>query len=146
RSGAGLLLTKDRYLPRADARPGAPAMDLFGALAGSPTRAMVAGDSRANENIALTAIQTLFAREHDRIVGLLPRALSNETRFQIARRVVGAEEQYVTYGQFLKAFGVKLPAYRGYRPSVDAAITNEFATVGYRGHSMVHGDFAVSAP
>ena len=107
---------------------------------------MVAGDVRANENIALTAIQTLMAREHNRIVGLLPRALSDETRFQIARRVVGAEEQYVTYGQFLHAFGVHLAPYRGYRPGVDAAVTNEFATVGYRGHSMVHGNFDISAP
>jgi peroxidase len=87
-----------------------------------------------------------MAREHNRIVGLLPRALSDETGFQIARRVVGAEEQYVTYGQFLHAFGVKLAPYRGYRAAVDASITNEFATVGYRGHSMVHGNFDISAP
>src|SRR5262249_42556478 len=66
--------------------------------------------------------------------------------FQGAGRVVAAEEQYVTYGQFLHAFGVKLAPYRGYRPDVDAAITNEFATVGYRGHSMVHGNFELSAP
>jgi hypothetical protein len=146
RDGARLLLTRDGYLPRTSAKPAAPPMDLFGALAGTPDRAMVAGDARANENVALTAVQTLMAREHNRIVGLLPRALSDETRFQIARRVVNAEEQYVTYGQFLRAFGVKLAPYRGYRPLVDAAVTNEFATVGYRGHSMVHGNFDFSAP
>ena len=146
RDGARLLLTHDGLLPRASARAMPPAMDLFGALAATPSRAMVAGDVRANENIALTAIQTLMAREHNRIVGLLPRALSDQTRFQIARRVVIAEEQYVTYGQFLKAFGVRLAPYRGYRPNVDAAVTNEFATVGYRAHSMVHGNFEVSAP
>ena len=146
RDGARLLLTRDGYLPRASARSGAPPMDLFGPLAATPENAMVAGDTRANENIALIAIQTLMAREHNRIVGLLPRALSDETRFQIARRVVGAEEQYVTYGQFLRAFGVTLAPYRGYRPAVDGAITNEFATVGYRGHSMVHGNFELSAP
>jgi len=145
RDGARLLLP-DRYLPRASARPSAPSMDLFGPLAATPARAMVAGDVRANENIALTAIQTLMAREHNRIVGLLPRALSDETRFEVARRVVGAEEQYVTYGQFLHAFGVQLAPYRGYRPTVDAAVTDEFATVGYRGHSMVHGNFDISAP
>ena len=146
RDGARLLLTPDGYLPPAGARTSAPPMDLFGALAATPGKAMVAGDVRANENVALGAIQTLMAREHNRIVGLLPRALSDETRFQIARRVVGAEEQYVTYGQFLHAFGVKLAPYRGYRPAVDASITNEFATVGYRGHSMVHGNFDISAP
>ena len=35
---------------------------------GTPDKAMVAGDVRANENIALTATHTLFAREHNRIV------------------------------------------------------------------------------
>jgi hypothetical protein len=142
RSGANLKLAAGGYLPRAGA--GGPPMDLFGGM--TPPQAMVAGDVRANENIALTAIQTLFAREHNRIVGLLPRALSDDTRFQIARRVVGAEEQFITYGQFLNAMGVKLAPYGGYRPSVDASVTNEFATVGYRGHSMVHGDFELSAP
>jgi len=85
-------------------------------------------------------VQTLFAREHNRIVGLLPETLSEEERFQIARRVVIAEEQYITYTQFLPAMGVRLPAYRGYDPRVNAAITNEFATVGYRAHSQIHGE------
>jgi hypothetical protein len=105
-NGATLMLTPDGYLPRADARGNAataPPMDLMGALMGTPSRAVVAGDVRANENIALTAVHTLFAREHNRIVGLLPSSLSNEQKFQIARRVVGAEEQYITYNEFLPA-------------------------------------------
>ena len=56
----------------------APPMDLMGALSGTPTRAVVAGDVRANENIALTSIHTLFAREHNRIVGSLPASLAPE--------------------------------------------------------------------
>jgi Animal haem peroxidase len=87
------LLRPGGYLPRATARGdarSAPAMELTGALRGRPERAVVAGDIRANENIALTAVHTLFAREHNRIVALLPRTLSAEQRFQIARRVVGA--------------------------------------------------------
>jgi len=115
-------------------------MALDGHLLGQPSHAMVAGDQRANENIALTAVQTLFAREHNRIVGLLPQTLSEEERFQIARRVVIAEEQYITYTQFLPALGVRLSPYRGYDPRTDAAITNEFATVGYRAHSQIHGE------
>jgi len=141
-NGAKLLLP-DGYLPRSDARGDsstAPTMALDGRLLGQPSHAMVAGDVRANENIALTAVQTLFAREHNRIVALLPETLSEEERFQIARRVVIAEEQYITYTQFLPAMGVRLPAYQGYNPRVNATITNEFATVGYRAHSQIHGD------
>ena len=141
-NGAALILPGG-YLPRANARgdvSSSPPMDLSGALTGRPARAFVAGDARANENVALTAVHTLFAREHNRIVALLPRRLSAELRFQIARRVVGAEEQYVTYTEFLPAMGVRLPPYGGYDPNVDATLTNEFATVGFRAHSMVHGE------
>jgi hypothetical protein len=93
---------------------------------------MVAGDVRANENIALTATHTLFAREHNRIVAALPPELDAETKFEIARRIVGAEQQYVTYNEFLPALGVTLSPYRGYDPNVDPSLSNEFAVVGSR--------------
>jgi hypothetical protein len=139
------LLLDNNFLPRRDARgdpAAAPVMDIDGRLLANPNRAMVAGDQRANENIALTATHTLFAREHNRIVGLLPGTLSNEEKFQIARRVVIAEQQYVTYNEFLPAMGVTLPFYTGYKSTVDASLSNEFATVGYRAHSQIHGDAA----
>jgi hypothetical protein len=148
RDGASLLLTRDGYLPRAGARGSAataPAMDLMGPLMGQPANAVVAGDVRANENIALTAIHTLFAREHNRIVAALPRALPPNTRFEIARRVVGAEIQYITYTQFLPALGIRLDPYAGYDSGVDPTLSNEFAVVGYRAHSMIHGEFDVTA-
>ncbi|TMM07296.1 MAG: peroxidase [Actinobacteria bacterium] len=144
---ADLLLTRDGYLPRAGARGNvaeAPKMDLFGGQVGRPAEAVVAGDVRANENIALTAIHTLFAREHNRIVAALPRSLPAETKFQIARRVVGAEIQYITYKQFLPALGVRLDPYRSYDPTVNPGLSNEFAVVGYRAHSMIHGEFDVT--
>jgi hypothetical protein len=143
------LLLPGRYLPTASARGDAgtaPAMETEGALAGDPQNAVVAGDVRANENVALTAVTTLFAREHNRIVGQLPATLTNEQRFQIARRVVGAEEQYITYTEFLPAAGVGLSPYGGYDPSVDPELSDEFATVGYRSHSMVNGELHVHAP
>ncbi len=146
---ARLLLTPDGYLPRADVRGNAataPPMDLMGPLAGRPAAAIVAGDVRANENIALTALHTLFAREHNRIVAALPRSLSDEAKFQLARRVVGAELQYVTYHEFLPALGVQLHRYRGYSSSRNAGISNEFAVVGYRAHSMIHGEFEAEVP
>jgi hypothetical protein len=148
RAGNGTLLLPDGYLPRANARgdvAAAPSMDLMGALMGRPAAAVVAGDVRANENIALTAIHTLFAREHNRIVAALPRTFSDSARFDIARRVVAAEIQYITYNEFLRAFGVTLAPYRGYDPNVNPGLSNEFAVVGYRAHSMIHGEFEVAA-
>ncbi|GGM59623.1 peroxidase family protein [Dactylosporangium sucinum] len=142
------LLLPGGYLPRRDSRGdagAAPAMSVDGMLRGRPGTAFVAGDVRANENIGLTAVQTLFAREHNRIVDQLPAGLTAEQKFQIARRLVIAEQQYITYEQFLPAMGVRLPQYRGYRPDVDATLSNEFATVGYRAHSMIHGEIEMSS-
>jgi peroxidase len=142
------LLTDDGYLPTGASRPGAntPSMELVGRLMADPDAAIVAGDLRANENVALTATQTLFVREHNRIVAALPRDLSEEVKFAIARRVVGAEQQWITYNEFLPAMGVDLPPYEGYDPTVDPSITNEFATVGFRAHSQVHGELETTIP
>ncbi|HSK96344.1 MAG TPA: peroxidase family protein [Euzebyales bacterium] len=141
-NAATMLVTDEGYLPTAAARSDveAPSMELSGRLANSPPDAVIAGDRRANENIALTATQTLFVREHNRIVAALPDDLGEQRKFDIARRVVGAEIQYITYNEFLPAIGVELPAYRGYDPDVDPSLSNEFATVGYRAHSMIHGE------
>jgi hypothetical protein len=147
-SGAKLMLPGG-YLPEADARGNwrtAPYMQAQGLIQSTPQHAVVAGDIRADDNAELTAAQTLFAREHNRIVGLLPRSLPSTERFQIARRVVAAEQQYITYTQFLPAMGVRLPRYRGYRSNVDTELYDEFSTVGYRAHSMVNGEVHIVVP
>ena len=144
-NGAKLLLDNG-FLPRGGdpRRVGVPTpeMALMGRLEapGGAAKAFVAGDKRANENIALSSTHTLFAREHNRIVSALPNFIPDELKFQIARRVVGAEQQYITYNEFLPALGVNLPAYSGYKDKVNASLGNEFATVGYRAHSMIHGE------
>jgi Animal haem peroxidase/Cellulose binding domain len=141
------LLLPEGYLPRAFDRGDpatAPEMEIGGRLTVDPTQAAVAGDIRANENIALTATHTLFAREHNRIVSLLPDSLSEEEKFQIARRVVIAEQQFITYNEFLPAMGVTLPAYAGYKPTINTDLSNEFATVGYRAHSFIHGELELA--
>ena len=149
-NNSALLLTAEGdYLPRAVERgdaSSAPNMELTGrlmALEDVAERQIVAGDIRANENISLTAVHTLFMREHNRIVKALPDTLSEEQKFQIARRVVGAEQQYITYTEFLPAFGLELTPYQGYNPDVDPSVSNEFATVGYRAHSMIHGEVEI---
>ncbi len=145
-NNAATLMLPGGYLPTRDQRGNpatAPDVAIDGRLRANPNKAMVAGDVRANENIGLTATHTLFAREHNRIVRMLPNTLTAEQKFQIARRVVIAEQQYVTYHEFLPAMGVRLPAYTGYKSNVDATLSNEFATVGYRAHSQIHGEIEV---
>ncbi|WP_370942840.1 peroxidase family protein [Amycolatopsis sp. cg5] len=143
-NGARLLLPGG-MLPRRDERgdpKSAPVMDDQVGLGG---RAAVAGDTRANENLGLQGAHTLFAREHNRIVDRLPAWLSEEKKFQIARRVVIATQQYITYEEFLPSLGVRLAPYRGYNPQVNPTISNEFATAGYRAHTMLHGDLRFRA-
>jgi hypothetical protein len=145
-SGARLLMREGGYLPRRNARGNpdtAPNM-VIGAMP-DPGLAAVAGDQRANENPMILATQTLFAREHNRIVDRLPAGLCAEDKFQIARAVVIAEQQYITYNEFLPAMGVTLPRYTGYRPQTNATVTNEFATVGFRAHSMINNELKVTA-
>jgi hypothetical protein len=146
-NNSGGLLLPDGYLPRGGDRPGVaiPEVELNGRLTGNPAQATIAGDIRSNENIGLTATHTLFAREHNRIVGQLPSSLTEQQKFEIARRVVIAEQQFITYNEWLPSLGVTMPAYRGYNPNVNTDLSNEFATVGYRAHSMIHGEFELEA-
>ena len=86
-------------------------------------------------------MHTLFVREHNRLVLELRKLkLPEETRYQVARAIVGAELQAITYREFLPLLLGKntLARYRGYDPSVNAGIANIFSTGAYRfGHTMV---------
>jgi len=104
----------------------------------------LAGDIRSNEQIALTAMHTLFVREHNRQCDLIDAAspgLSGEEIYQRARAIVGAQIQVITYKEWLPVmFGQPDPLgiYAGYDPLVNAAVSNVFATAAYRmGHSML---------
>jgi hypothetical protein len=106
----------------------------------------LAGDVRANENVELTALQTLFVREHNYQAGQLAAAhpgWSDEQLYQAARAIVIGEIQSITYNEFLPALlgNNALSAYHGYNASVNPGITNEFSTAAYRfGHSAVGND------
>ncbi len=122
-------------------------MGLDNATAGGPASAyFVAGDVRANENIELTAMQTLFVREHNRLADKFAAAnpsLTDEQLYQQARKVVVAELQAITYNEFLPAIlgSAGLKPYQGYNPQVNPTIANEFATAAFRfGHSMLGDD------
>ena len=109
-----------------------------------PTSSLfAAGDVRANENIELTAIQTLFVRNHNRLaqqLHVLHPAWNDEQLYQEARKLNIATEELITYNEFLPAIlgPNALPAYTGYKNNVNASIATEFSTVGFRfGHSLL---------
>ena len=106
----------------------------------------VAGDVRAAENPDLTALQTLFVREHNYQVDLLHSehpTWTGEQLYQQAKAIVTAEIEHITYSEFLPhLLGPHgLSDYHGYNPHVDPTITEEFAGAAYRfGHSIVSAE------
>jgi hypothetical protein len=105
----------------------------------------VTGDVRGNENVELTALQTLFVRNHNLIASELQAehpTWSDEQLYQEARKINIAEYQSITYNAYLPALLGQnaMPAYRGYNPSTDPSIATEFSTVAFRfGHSLLSG-------
>ena len=110
---------------------------------GSSDTLFLAGDVRANEQVGLTAMHTLFVREHNRLSrGIAERHpdWSGDQIYEAARRVVGAQMQVITYREFLPLLlgPDALRPYQGYDPSADATIMNSFSTAAYRlGHSLL---------
>lgn len=113
----------------------------------------IAGDGRASEQPGLTAIHTTFLREHNRIVeglrGVNPHWTSDQL-FNQARRIVAAQNQHITYNEFLprllswnavNLYGLKLLPqgyYREYDGNCNPAIVTEFAAAAFRiGHSLL---------
>jgi hypothetical protein len=103
----------------------------------------VAGDERVNENIGLTSMHTLFAREHNRVADALATenpGWSDDQVFDAARARVTAQLQSITVNEFLPILlgGDGIGAYGGFVPGLDAQVSNSFAAAAYRfGHSMV---------
>lgn len=132
-----------------------------------------AGDIRANEQVGLTAMHTLFVREHnfwadmiraraqqpatkkgpqnDEFAGLpaLNIPATDEAIYLLARAMVAAEIQSITYREFLPTLLGRdaLAPYRGYQPGVNATVANEFAATAYRvGHTMLSPELARLGP
>lgn len=105
----------------------------------------LAGDVRANEHAALTAMHTLWAWEHNHWCRRARKACpemrgKDELVFQMAKRCVNAVYQNIIYKEFVPALlGPRaLRPYRGYRPRANATATDEFAACAFRiGHTMV---------
>ena len=106
----------------------------------------IAGDIRAMENVNLTAMHTLFVREHNYWAEQIQQAspdLDDESIYQEARKIVIAEIQAITYNEFLPALlgGGAIAEYSGYDSSVDPGIATEFSTAAFRvGHTMLNDE------
>ena len=111
----------------------------------------LAGDVRANEQLGLTSLHTLFLREHNRIADMLVKLLGSsytddydEVIFQLARRRVIAEVQVITWKEWLpimigKEYMRSKPHMHRYtyNPSIEPSVSNEFGILYRVGHSMI---------
>ncbi|XP_011203180.1 peroxidase [Bactrocera dorsalis] len=111
------------------------------------------GEIRVNEQLVLTCMHTLMAREHNRIataLGQINKHWDDETIFQEARRINIAIVQHVTYNEFLpillgkevmEKFGLVLQKdgyWDGYDSKVNPGIIDAFAGAAFRfGHSLL---------
>eukprot|EP01091_Cochliopodium_minus_P012305 TRINITY_DN36_c0_g1_i2.p1 TRINITY_DN36_c0_g1~~TRINITY_DN36_c0_g1_i2.p1 ORF type:complete len:463 (-),score=164.35 TRINITY_DN36_c0_g1_i2:92-1480(-) len=104
------------------------------------TQLFMGGDLRANENPILLSLHTLMIREHNRRARLLSSKLTDEERYQEARKMVIAHIQAITYKEFLPAVlgADALKKYSGYNDKVNPNIDEFFSTVAYRfGHDQL---------
>eukprot|EP00111_Clytia_hemisphaerica_P023396 TCONS_00068913-protein len=104
----------------------------------------LAGEQRVDENMALSSMHTLWAREHNRLAAGLKKinpGWNNERLFQEARKIVGAVMQHIVYTEYVPLL-VKLTPYKGYNSHVDPSIINAFSHAAFRyGHSLVPNHF-----
>ncbi|WGV18362.1 peroxidase family protein [Fuscovulum ytuae] len=120
---------------------------------------VVAGDGRVNENITLTSMHTIFARNHnyhvEQLEGLYASngtVLTAEELFQAAKIVNEAEYQRVVFTEFAEKLlggeGIRGEGDHGFtewNPDTNAAISQEFASAVYRfGHTMIGQTISVS--
>jgi len=119
-------------------------LDEFPNAGGPGNNLFLAGDVRANEQVALTAMHTLFVREHNRHAEKIAEINPDFTGDQIyekAREIVAAEIQFITYNEFLPALlgNNAIGRYRKYESDIDAGILNSFSAAAYRfGHSALN--------
>ncbi|ESN93121.1 hypothetical protein HELRODRAFT_89299 [Helobdella robusta] len=107
----------------------------------------LAGDHRSNEQLGLLAMHTIWFREHNRLATKLSKMNSHwdsDTTYHETRKIVGAIMQHITYNDWLPKilgpYGMQMIGpYKGYNPSVNPTIANEFASAAFRfGHTMIN--------
>lgn len=105
-------------------------------------RFFLAGDHRSNEHPVLTAIHTIFLREHnelaDQIVRVAP-TLPTGLVYEYARSLNIAQFQKIVFEEFYPAIiGRGLRPYRGFRKNANPTLSDIFIGSAFRiGHTMV---------
>lgn len=120
--------------------------------AGGPSAALfLAGDVRSNENVMLMSLHTLFVREHNRLatmLALLDPQADDETLYQLARKIVTAEQQIITYHEWLPTLmGLTAPKAEqlNFSANVDPGVTTEFSTALFRvGHTLLSANLPLA--
>lgn len=117
----------------------------------------ISGDARANENLHLTTMHLLWARQHNAIANKL-QALNptwdDERLYQESRRIVGAQLQHITYNEFIPIIlgevetkrknltprNGNIYRYHNESENVDPAVANNFAAAAFRfAHTLLPG-------
>lgn len=117
----------------------------------------VSGDSRVNIQPGLTAMHTVWHREHNWLAAQVKEAMvsagtlplnetdADERIFQLAKKLLIAEFQIVSYSEYLPSIvgEAAMPPYAGYKADVNPAVCTEFSTAAFRfGHSQVTDHFS----
>lgn len=88
------------------------------------------GDTRANENVQLTSMHLIWARQHNYVADELRKInpqWNDERLFQEAKRIVSAQLQHIAYNEFLPiVLGKKILRY------VDFESTRGFFSTVFR--------------
>jgi peroxidase len=107
----------------------------------------LAGDVRANEQVALISMHTLWFREHNRVSVILKQnnpQWDGDQLYEESRKISGAQMQHITYNHWLPLIigpdgMAKLGSYQGYNPDINPTISNVFAASAFRfGHTLVN--------
>jgi len=137
----GLLKTSEGNLLPFD-----PATGLANDTNGRGGDFFIAGDIRANENVVLSSIHTLFLREHNRLAEALAQEhpdWSDEQLFQRARQINIAQMQNITFNEYLPTLlgDDALSPYAGYNASIDPSIERVFSSAAFRlGHTQLSSE------
>ena len=112
-----------------------------------PATLFATGDVRANENVGLTSLHTVFVREHNRLATEILAAnpeLSGDEVYERSRKLIAAQIQQITYHEYLPLLvgEAAIPTYTGYDSAVDPAISHLFAAAAFRmGHTQSPSQF-----